>query len=131
MAAYVGIVLMCCATTTTLALFCSVIFRKTVHSVMATYLLLVILFCAPLAVRFFADAFFPQSAAYGAVRWSGITSPFAAAFAVPLTFGNPDVADRIADWPLYFGYLGFSTFLVLCLLGAMTWLFHARWRVAE
>ena len=131
MAAYVGIVLLCCATTTTIALFCSVMFRKTVHSMIAAYLAIATLYCLPLAVRYFTDTFFSRSGAIEAARWLGVTSPFAAAFAVPLTFANPDFADRAADWPLYFSYLGFSSALVMCLLAAMIWLFHRQWRVAE
>ena len=131
MAAYLGIVLICCATTTTIALFCSVMFRRTVHSMIAAYLAIVTLYCLPLAVRFFADTFFNQAATSDVIQWTNFTSPFAAAFAVPLTFDNPDIADRAADWPLYFSYLGFSAALVLCLLAAMIWLFNRRWRVAE
>ncbi len=131
MAAYVGIVLVCCATTTTIALFCSVIFRKTVHSMIAAYLAIATLYCVPLAVRYFAETFFYPAATSDIVQWTNFTSPFAAAFAVPLTFGNPDIADRVADWPLYFSYLGFSIALVVCLLAAMIWLFNRRWRVAE
>ena len=40
------------------ALFCSVLFRKTSISLMTTYLLIITMFCVPLAVGFFADTFF-------------------------------------------------------------------------
>ncbi len=131
MLAYVGIVLMCCSTTTTIALFCSVIFRKTVHSMIAAYLAIATLYCLPPAVRYFAETFFYPAATSGIVQWTSFASPFAAAFTVPLAFGNPEIADRAADWPLYFSYLGLSIALVVCLLGAMIWIFNRRWRVAE
>ena len=54
---------MCCLTTATVALFCSVLFRKTAHSLMTTYLVIIVLFCLPLAMRFFAETFFPDAGA--------------------------------------------------------------------
>lgn len=59
--AYVAIVGMVCLTTATVALFCSVMFRKTSSSLMTTYLLIVVLFTAPLAVTYFAGTFFPDT----------------------------------------------------------------------
>jgi ABC-type transport system involved in multi-copper enzyme maturation permease subunit len=130
-AAYLGIVLMCCVTTATLALFCSVLLRKTAHSLMATYLSIIVLFCLPLAVRFFADNFFPKADVTPIVHVANLSSPFAAAFAVPLHFGNPDFADVPPNLPLYFSYLAFSAGLCLMLIVLMIWLFNTRWRVAD
>ena len=69
---------MCCLTTATMALFFSVLFRKTAHSLMATYMLIIVLFCVPLAMRYFAETFFPQAAATTWIVALSITSPFAA-----------------------------------------------------
>jgi ABC-type transport system involved in multi-copper enzyme maturation permease subunit len=129
--AYLGIFFMCCLTTATIALFCSVITRKTAHAMMATYMSIITLFCLPLAMRFFAERFFPDAPATSVVRALNITSPVSAAFAVPLQFGNPDFPDLPANWPLYFSYLGFSSLFCLLLLVMMSWLFNARWRVAQ
>src|SRR4029077_3733071 len=49
--AYLVIVLITCLTTAMLALFCSVLFKKTPQALMATYLVIILLFCAPLAVK--------------------------------------------------------------------------------
>ena len=46
------IVLITCLTTAMLALFCSVLFKKTSHAMMTTYMVIIVLFCAPLAVQF-------------------------------------------------------------------------------
>ena len=51
----VAIVAMTCLTTACLALFSSVFFKKTATSLMTTYLVIVLLFCAPLAMEFFAS----------------------------------------------------------------------------
>jgi ABC-type transport system involved in multi-copper enzyme maturation permease subunit len=131
-AAYVGVYVMCCFTTTTIALFCSVLFRKTAHSLMATYIVIIALFCVPLAMRFFAETFFPRSSGATVAGAISVTSPFAAAFSVPLKFGNPNqMPDHPGDWAFYFSYLGFTTLLIVVLLSTMIWLFNARWRVAE
>ena len=53
--AYTLIVLLTCLNTALLALFCSVVFRKTSISLMTTYLLIIVLFCAPLATIFFSQ----------------------------------------------------------------------------
>src|SRR5207237_10410876 len=57
--AYMLIVLITCLTTAMIALFCSVLFKKTPQAMMATYLTIILLFTAPLAIQYFADTFFP------------------------------------------------------------------------
>ena len=78
--AYIVIVLMTCLTTAVLALFCSVVFQRTAMSLITTYLVIITLFCLPLACLFFAETFFPESPSTEVIRQTGITSPFAAAF---------------------------------------------------
>jgi ABC-type transport system involved in multi-copper enzyme maturation permease subunit len=129
--AYLVIIVMTCVTTATVALFCSVLYRKTAHSLMTTYVIIIVLFCLPLATRFFAETFFPKADATPIVKAVSATSPFAAAFAVPMKFETNDMPDRTGDWPLYFSYLGFTTLLIVVLSVTMIWLFNTRWRVAE
>jgi ABC-type transport system involved in multi-copper enzyme maturation permease subunit len=129
--AYVGIVAMTCLTTACVALFSSVFFKKTATSLMTTYLVIVFLFCAPLAMNYFADAFFKNSPVTPVIRDLTVTSPFAAAFDVPLEFDMPGIEDPEGSWQHVFGYFGFSAALNACLMGAMIWLFNTRWRVAE
>lgn len=130
--AYLSIVALSCLTTATLALFCSTCFRKTSASLMTTYLIIIGLYCAPLAATYFADTFFPNTPEAEVVQAISATSPFAASFAVPL-----DAADeqspvhRAGAWWLYGGYVAFTSLLVTSLLGLMVWMFHTRWRVAE
>jgi ABC-type transport system involved in multi-copper enzyme maturation permease subunit len=129
--AYVGIVSMTCLTTACVALFSSVFFKKTATSLMTTYLVIVLLFCAPLAMEFFASQFFANSPVTPVVRSLTVTSPFAATFFVPLEFNTPEMDDLVGSWPHVFSYFGFSAMLNACLMGAMIWLFNTRWRVAE
>jgi hypothetical protein len=84
-------------------------------------------------VNFFATEFFPSHPATEYVEWTGITSPFAASFAIPLDMELVPSGDADApqgDWRLYGAYAAFTVTLNLLLLSIMVWLFNARWRVA-
>ena len=61
-----------------------------------------------------------------------LTSPFAAAFAVPMHFGNPnEVPDMRRIGRCIFRILAFPVCYCGLMLIAMIWLFNTRWRVAE
>lgn len=149
MAAYLCIILLSCLTTSVVALFCSVLFRKTSHSLMTSYLVIIFLFCMPPAIGYFAHTFNPQQAA--AIEALSFTSPFSTAFAgVPLgkeiSFtdspwtelredemrwdeSRADNEFRPGHWSLFFSYVSFTLALNLALLGTIGWLFNSRWRV--
>lgn len=131
---YLSIVLLTCLTTATVALFCSVLFQKTATSLMCSYLVIIVLFCVPLAVNFFAIEFFPSSPTTEKVEWFNITSPFAASFAIPLDMELvPSTEEDVpkGNWLMYGAYVAFTSGLNLFLLSIMVWLFNARWRVAK
>jgi hypothetical protein len=60
-----------------------------------------------------------------------MTSPFGAAFSVPLSFDMMDMRDRPADWQLFGSYVAFTALLNGVLLSLMIWLFNTRWRVSD
>jgi hypothetical protein len=136
--AYLLIVLITCLTTAMLALFCSVLFKKTAHAMMTTYLVIILLFCAPLAVSYFARTFLEhERELVQQIRDAGFTSPFAAAFAVPLDMGpmvetptETRLREQQGSWRLVLNYTAFSLGLDGVLLLTMMWLFNTRWRVA-
>lgn len=132
-AAYLAIIAMTCATTATVALFMSVFFQKTSTSLISTYIAIIVLFCAPLAINFFGQSFLADNEGIEHLYWLGVVSPFSAAFAVPI-----DVSTSIEEftydsrsWFLFGGYLLFSLAFNASLLAAMVWMFTARWRVSE
>lgn len=132
---YISIVLITCLTTGIIALFCSVLFQKTSSSLMVTYLVIILLFCAPLACDFFAQEFFAGSQTASVIHQAGLASPFAAAFAVPadmdLSRNESRSADKpTGDWPLFISYVIFTLGLDGGLFATMIWLFNTRWRVA-
>jgi ABC-type transport system involved in multi-copper enzyme maturation permease subunit len=130
-----AIIVLSSLTTTTLAMFCSVLFRRTVTAMMSCYLFLLLLYAMPLAV-FWIFKILPGHEA--AASWIGrlaFTSPFAAAFSLPLGLGqSPESVTPGAffpdSWPLFFGYLAFYGVLNLALLLSIAELFKARWRAS-
>jgi len=133
--AYLAIVLLTCLTTAMLALFCSVLFRKTSHAMMTTYMVIIVLFCAPLAANFFAQTFFPTHPNAPYVAASQFISPFGAAFEVPLDVGLTDDSPRggvidKGDWWMFLAYTAFTLVFNGGLISTMMWLFNTRWRVA-
>jgi ABC-type transport system involved in multi-copper enzyme maturation permease subunit len=132
-AGYLMIVALVCFTTAELALFCSVIFRKTSVSMMTAYLLVIMLFTVPVAVSQFADLFYAKDfpRATQLVKQLSFTSPFAAAFALPLDLKMQDATAIPANWALWWSFVGFYFALDIGLVAAMISLFRVRWRVSH
>jgi ABC-type transport system involved in multi-copper enzyme maturation permease subunit len=133
---YIAVVAMSCMSTTILAMFCSVLVRKTTTAMMASYIVIMLLYAAPLAVQAFAQLEYPQAEFTAWVGKLSFTSPFAAAFSLPLSlnrlFGGPASAEPVvaADWPVFLGYLAFYGLLNLLMLLSIVGLFDARWRAS-
>jgi len=131
MIGYLLIIALSSLTTTVLATFCSIVFRKTSVAMMTAYLVIILLFALPLAVELFALMFFQYSPGTLWVTRLTFTSPFAAAAALPLTLGEGGAAvARAANWPVFVGFLSFYTMVNSALLACMLWLFNVRWRVS-
>ncbi|MCC6125830.1 MAG: ABC transporter permease subunit [Pirellulales bacterium] len=128
-AGYLAIILMSGLTTTTLAIFCSVFFRKTATAMMTSYMLIMLLYAAPLVIQWLSLLLYPSASGTSIVAKLTFTSPFAAAYALPLTISQ-DVAIK-ANWPVFFGYMALYGVLNLSLLFSIVELFNARWRVSD
>lgn len=131
MIGYLVVVALCCLTTAITALFCSAIFKRTSVSLMASYLVIVVMFTAPVAATFFADTFFSQAGATVWVEGAGAMSPFAATFNLPLDMDPTEIARREGSWALFGAFCGFSILYNLLLVLGMTWAFRTRWLVAD
>ena len=114
MAGYVLIVALTCVTTAVTALFCSSIFQKTATSLISTYLIIVAMFMAPVAVKFFAETFFQGTSQAAVAEQSGRAEPVfgdvrVAAESLPdgryQTARRPHAAARAAssDLRIFFG----------------------------
>lgn len=130
MVAYLAIILVTSLTTTLLAMFCSVMFRKTSVSMMTSYLILVVLFAMPVAVKLFADLFYAGAPLALAIQEFGFLSPFAAAFSLPLRLGT-DAVYHANSWPIWTapGFLVCYLVVDLVLISLILRLFDVRWRV--
>ncbi len=130
MAGYFLVVALTCLTTAMTALFCSTLFRKTSTSLMATYLVIIVLFLVPVAAQEFVRAFLSDRASATFVDWIGFSSPFAAVFNLPLVVSDMRVATD-GTIEIFGGFIAFAVVYNLALLLGMIWLFQARWRVSE
>ena len=145
--AYFVIIALTCLTTANVALFFSTFFLRTSTSLIASYVVIVCLFLAPPACRFFAETYFPAHPATVVTYWASVASPFVAAHEFPLYVD--DVTDQLSRWSRasmgessqffgyptrdlahFAGYVGFTLVLNLFLYLAMLWMFNSRWRVS-
>ena len=127
-----AIVLVVCLTTATVALFCSVMFRKTSISLMTTYLVIVVLFTAAAGGDLFRRHVFSRTRR----SRSSSTRPASPArlprrFNLPIDLMMPGDTRVNADWTFVAAFAGFYAILDGVLLAAMAWLFNVRWRMAE
>ncbi len=141
--AYLAVILATCVLTSCIALFCSVIFRKTSVSLMTSYMVLIGLFCVPLVVTFFVWTFYPQLTDSTWAQLVGICSPFATTFSIPIEFQTFDTggvatinasrasARYAGSWLSFVFFMGTVVAMVGLLMLAMIRLFEARWRVAQ
>jgi ABC-type transport system involved in multi-copper enzyme maturation permease subunit len=128
--AYVVIISLAALTTSTLALFCSVLFRKTSLSLMTTYVVIGALFFLPPAMSMFSEMFLTDSGARAWITSSRVLSPVAVAFALPIDLDMPGQVVPPADWRLFFSYVGFTLAANANMVVAMVRLFGTRWRVS-
>jgi len=150
--AYLSVILITCVTTSMLALFCSVLFRKTSHSLMCTYLVIIVLFCGTLAFDYFAQLAFTPVAETAVVDYTSasqaapepppitvvaevsrqltLISPFSALWDVPLKVDLDGATDNPGDWVRFSIYMGLTIGLNAIMFGVMVWLFRTRWRVS-
>jgi ABC-type transport system involved in multi-copper enzyme maturation permease subunit len=132
MGGYFLIVSLTAVTTAITALFCSTLFRKSSTSLMCSYLVLATLFLAPIAASAFTQTFAPDTQAARIVAVANATSPFAAAFNLPLTLTDIDWTNvKNIDVRIFWGFVLFAVLYNAALLLAVIKLFEVRWRVSE
>jgi ABC-type transport system involved in multi-copper enzyme maturation permease subunit len=143
-AAFAMIIVLTCLTTAQVALFCSVLFQKTSTSLMTTYASISALFGLPLAITVFAKTYMAvgggEESIVNRLHFLGVTSPFAAAFSVPLStdplaYGSASILNQErffpSSWLMVGLYLGTALLINGGLFAVMIHLFRRRWRVAQ
>lgn len=141
------IVLLTCVTTSTLAMFCSCLCRRTVISLLSTYIAILALYLLPPALYYFFSNWFGGTRAEQMAWWATVTSPFMAAHELPLgrlaedlpgdlsrRFATGDAGAGTQGWASsghFFWYLVATACLNVALLSSMIWMFRGRWRLAS
>jgi ABC-type transport system involved in multi-copper enzyme maturation permease subunit len=126
---YLAVVAIVCLTTSTIALFCSVMFHTTSISLMTTYLLIVVLFTVPLGVSYFAGNFFADSPLTPTIVQAGFTSPFAVVFKLPIDMMMSRSETPPPDWLFLASFVAFYLAFDGLLLATVARLFNVRWRM--
>ncbi|MCF7963711.1 MAG: ABC transporter permease subunit [Pirellula sp.] len=124
-----------------LALFMSTLLRKTSTAMMMSYIVLLVLYCLPIAIYFLIWSFSPDldpktaKLAYDSVenyRFLGIASPLMAADSTPfsaLDSGTEGVSTKAGSWILVVGYFIVTTCSTIMLMLITMWMFSRRWKL--
>lgn len=124
-----------------LALFMSTLLRKTSTAMMMSYIVLLVLYCLPIAIYFLIWSFSPDldpktaKLAYDNVenyRFLGIASPLMAADSTPfsaLDSGTEGVSTKAGSWILVAGYFIVTTCSTFMLILMTMWMFSRRWKL--
>jgi ABC-type transport system involved in multi-copper enzyme maturation permease subunit len=124
-----------------LALFLSTLLRKTSTAMMMSYVVLLVLYCLPIAIYFLFWSFTPESIGdegqlamqrVEELRYLGIASPLMAADSTPMTevsSGTGTAEAKKGALPLVGGYFIVTIVMTSILLLINTWLFRERWRL--
>jgi ABC-type transport system involved in multi-copper enzyme maturation permease subunit len=134
---FLAIIAVTCLVTTSVGLLCSALSRRTALAMVVTYLMLLLLFAAPVATgQFLANFTRISESQLTALQ---ITSPFSAAFSVPL-LRHPDAINQQVEestrpgvtlpgtgLPLWAGYLLVNPLLALICYAVTYICFRYRW----
>jgi ABC-type transport system involved in multi-copper enzyme maturation permease subunit len=127
---YLAVYALTCLTTSSIALCCSVLFRRTATAMMMAYTAILVLFTLPLALAYFANNFFAGTNFAKVAEGLGVVSPFAALFHLPISM--PDASSSVAgSWPFFIAYLSSTSLLLGGLWLVMLLLFQYRWRLSD
>jgi ABC-type transport system involved in multi-copper enzyme maturation permease subunit len=128
--AYLAVYALTCLTTSSIALCCSVLFRRTATAMMMAYTAILVLFTLPLALAYFANNFFSGTNFAKVAEGLSVISPFAALFHLPISM--PDASSSVAgSWPFFIAYLSATSLLLGGLWLVMLLLFQYRWRLSD
>ena len=135
MATMVGVIAMVCLVNAVVAMTASVFCSKTASALAWTYVVLLLLYVAPAAAAATASVVDLSPGVMDRLRWTTVTSPFSALFAVPLdanlSAGGQDVGDgpaNVGDWRLVGGYFVASAVILAGCLAAIGWTVTGGWR---
>ncbi|GAA4461038.1 ABC transporter permease subunit [Novipirellula rosea] len=129
-----AIVLMVCLVNATIAQLCSLFQRKTSIALMSTYIVLLLLYVGPPAMTALMTILEFPTESIRRAEWLGVTSPFSAAFSLPLD-GNliedEEAVANVGNLKVVVGYFAFSTLLLAASAVAMIARLRSRQGLSE
>ncbi|TWU20225.1 ABC-2 family transporter protein [Novipirellula galeiformis] len=128
-----AIVLMVCLVNATIAQLCSLYSRKTSIALMSTYIMLLLLYVGPPTIVSLLSILDFPAASIASAEWLGVTSPFSAAFSLPLDANlvENDEPANIGNRQVVAGYFLFSVMLLVFSTFAMVARLHSRQGLSE
>ncbi|TWU34256.1 ABC transporter permease [Novipirellula artificiosorum] len=117
-----AIVSMVCLVNAVVALVCSLFQRKTSIALMCTYIVLLVLYVGPPTIVSLMTILDFPDASVAKAEWFGVTSPFSAAFALPLDAAlleDGEEPANVGNLSIVAGYFVFSFGLVVASVFAM------------
>ncbi len=129
-----AIVLVVCLVNAVVAQTCSLFNRKTSIALMSTYIVLLLLYVGPPTVVSLMTILDFPSASIARAQWLGVTSPFSAAFSLPLDGKLVEDAAQVAnvgDMRVVLGYFLFSFVLLAIASVAMIARLRSREGLSE
>lgn len=131
---YVLIAVMATVFNAVLAMFCSTMFRKTSTAMMISYLVLLIVYFLPLAIRYLVDSFSTGASRGAAVAWLGVASPFSAIQSIPWSRDMTAIETYgpfWQDWGFSLAYFAATLLLIGGFLVVMIYRIQQSWRLAD
>jgi ABC-type transport system involved in multi-copper enzyme maturation permease subunit len=139
---FLAIIATTCLATSTIGLLCSALSRKTSVAMVVTYMVLLILFVGPVGIRSYLEGFSKMS--YAKIEALTITSPYSAAFSIPMVKATTSASGAQEDppgagqalnmtlipgigLPVWAAFLLIYPVLALILYGATNLAFRIRW----
>lgn len=134
------IILLTCVSTTMIGMFCSTLVRKTTHSMLMTYSVIMLLYFFPPAYEFFVRYFLNRTTNLYVADFLSILSPFSAAsrlpaydnfnsrLIVPLQRLLPELEP--AAYLHFLAYVVATVLLNAAFLGILVHRFNRRWQVS-
>ncbi len=135
---FLAIIATTCLATSTIGLLCSALSRKTSVAMVVTYMVLLVLFVGPIGVRSYLEGL--TNISYEQIEALTITSPYSAAFSVPMKFSQRSQPDASAAslmlkstlipglrLPVWAAFLLLYPMLAVVLYGATYVAFRYRW----
>ncbi len=130
-----AVVLMVCLVNATVALVCSLYSHKTSIALLTTYVFLLLMYVGPPAIVSLMQILNFDRAQIASMQWTGVSSPFAALFAIPLdeqlSRQNNNLPANVGDARVLIGYFAFSAALLGCCTAAMFVRLRARRGLSE